>query len=148
MKILANNKKARYDYEIINIYEAGISLLGSEVKSIKSGKITIKDAFISVSGKGLFLKGSQVVIPSHITMDRPDEKRDRQLLLKKSEITELRKEVERNGLTIVPLNIYLNDKGFVKLEIALVKGKKNYDKRETIKKRDQDRQVKRDLKNY
>jgi SsrA-binding protein len=148
MKVLANNKKANYDYEILEKYEAGISLVGAEVKSIKSGKISIKDSFISISEKNLFLKGSQVVIPKHITMDRPDEKRDRQLLLNKSEIKELKKEVERKGLTIVPLKIYLNNKGFVKLEIALVKGKKNYDKRETIKKRDQERQVKRDLKNY
>lgn len=148
MKILANNKKANYDYEIIKKYEAGISLLGAEVKSVKSGKISIKDSFVSINEKGLFLKGSQIVIPSHITMDRPQEKRDRQLLLNKSEIKELKNEVERKGLTIVPLSIYLNNKGFVKLSIALVKGKKNYDKREVIKKRDQDRQIKRDLKNY
>ena len=148
MKILANNKKVKYDYEIIETYEAGISLLGAEVKSIKSGKISIKESFISVNDKGLFLKNAQVTIPAHITMDRPKEKRDRQLLLNKSEIKELKREVERKGLTIMPTKIYLNKKGFVKIEIALVKGKKNYDKRETIKKRDQDRQIKRELKNY
>jgi len=148
MKILTNNKKVKYDYEIIETYEAGISLLGAEVKSIKSGKISIKESFISVNDKGFFLKNAQVTIPAHITMDRPKEKRDRQLLLNKSEIKELKRDVERKGLTIMPTKVYLNKKGFVKIEIALVKGKKNYDKRETIKKRDQDRQIKRELKNY
>ena len=105
MKILANNKKAKFDYEIIETYEAGISLLGAEVKSIKSGKISIKESFISVNEKGLFLKNAQVTLPGHITMDRPNEKRDRQLLLKKGQIREMKKAIEQKGLTIVPLNI-------------------------------------------
>ena len=140
MKTLAKNKKALYDYEVIDRYEAGIILEGYEVKAIKEGKISLKETFISVKDK-VALKNALVSIPAYAQQFAGDEKRDKNLLLNKREIKELKKGVERNGYTVVPLDIYINDKGLIKLTIALAKGKKEYEKRETIKERDMSRKL-------
>jgi len=144
MKLIAKNKKAKYDYEILKTFEAGIVLLGPEVKGIKNGHISIKESFISFSENIVLLKNSMVTIPSYAKQYVESEKRDKVLLLHKKEINFLKKEVSRKGYTVIPLSIYVSDKGMIKLEIALAKGKKEYEKRETIKKRD----IERSLKDY
>lgn len=142
MKILVKNKKAFYDYEIIDKLEAGIMLTGGEVKGIQAGKISLKESFISIQDEELFLKNSLVTIPEYAKKFEENEKRDKKLLLNKKEIKYLKKEIEQKGMTIVPLDIYLNDNGKIKLTIALVRGKKEYEKRETIKERDIQRKIK------
>ena len=142
MKTIAKNKKAFYDYEILEKYEAGAILLGYEVKAIKAGQISIKEAFISVSDNKVFLKNSLVSTPAYAQQFSGDDKRDKQLLLNKKEIKELKKGVDRNGNTIVPLDIYINNKGLIKLTIALAKGKKEYEKRDSIKEREISRKIK------
>jgi len=142
MKIVAKNKKAFYDYEIIKKYESGIILEGYEVKGIKAGKVSIKESFISKGDKALVLKNSYVEIPSYAVQFANSDKRDKKLLLKKSEIAEIKKGIDIKGQTVIPLDIYINDKGLIKLTIALAKGKKEYEKRETIKERDIKRKIK------
>lgn len=146
MKLLANNKKAFHDYFIEEKYEAGLELMGSEVKSIKAGKVSIKEAFISDR------KGEMFVYGMHVTTykegyDKIDPTRTRKLLLHKKEINKLIGKKTQAGYTVVPLKIYERD-GLVKLELALAKGKKQYDKRETIKAKDDKRKMDRALKNY
>lgn len=147
MKILANNKKAFFDYEIVEKFEAGISLLGPEVKSISAGKVSLKESFISVSDGNVIWKQGHVTIADHVTFDRPSETRERRLLLHKKEIKTLIGKVSRDGMTVVPLSIYKNDRGLIKMEIALAKGKKDHDKRESIKKKEADREMQRAMKN-
>ena len=142
MKIIAKNKKAFYDYEILEQYEAGIMLEGPEVKGIKAGQISIKESFISIGDKSLTLKNSLITIPSYAKQYSADEKRDKKLLLNKKELKDLKTDVERKGYTIVPLEVYVNDKGLIKIKIALAKGKKEYEKRDTIKKRESERKIK------
>ena len=148
MKNLATNRKAFFDYEIIEKYEVGIILLGSEVKSVKNGKVSLKESFISIKDKKVIWKQGYIDIPLTVVFDRPSETRERTLLLNKSEINKLEKNVSLNGLTIVPLNIYLNDKNKIKMEIALARGKKLYDKREDLKNKDLKRESEQNIKNF
>ncbi len=143
--ILANNKKAFFDYFIEDRFEAGIELVGSEVKSIKAGKTSIKESFIRIIKNEVFIMGMSVVPWRFGSVYNPDEKRVRKLLLHRKEINKLHEKVSQKGYTIVPLNIHLS-KGLVKIEIALARGKKNYDKRETLAKKDQQRDIDRALK--
>ncbi|WP_418964889.1 SsrA-binding protein SmpB [Cetobacterium sp.] len=143
--ILANNKKAFFDYFIEDRFEAGIELVGSEVKSIKAGKTSIKESFIRIINGEIFIMGMTVVPWSFGSVYNPDERRVRKLLLHKSEIKKLHEKVMQKGYTIVPLNIHLS-KGFVKVEIALARGKKNYDKRDSLAKKDQQRNIEREVK--
>lgn len=143
--ILANNKKAHFDYFIEDRFEAGIELVGSEVKSIKSGKTSIKESFIRIIKDEVFIMGMSVVPWRFGSVYNPDEKRVRKLLLHRREIKKLYEKVSQKGYTIVPLNIHLS-KGLVKVEIALARGKKNYDKRESLAKKDQQRTIERALK--
>lgn len=143
--ILANNKKAHFDYFIEDRFEAGIELVGSEVKSIKSGKTSIKESFIRIIKDEVFIMGMSVVPWRFGSVYNPDEKRVRKLLLHRREIKKLYEKVSQKGYTIVPLNIHLS-KGLVKVEIALARGKKNYDKRESLAKKDQQRTIDRALK--
>ncbi|MBC2851264.1 MULTISPECIES: SsrA-binding protein SmpB [unclassified Cetobacterium] len=146
--ILANNKKAFFDYFIEDRFEAGIELVGSEVKSLKAGKTSIKEAFIRIINNEIFIMGMSVVPWSFGSVYNPDERRVRKLLLHKKEIQKLHEKVTQKGYTIVPLNIHLS-KGYVKVEIALARGKKNYDKRESLAKKDQQRTIDRAVKeNY
>lgn len=147
MKLLANNKKAYHDYFIEEKYEAGLSLLGSEVKSIKKGKVSIKESFISDRNGEMFIYGMHVT-PYEQAYDKDiDPTRTRRLLLHKKEINKLIGVKTQAGYTIVPLRVYERD-GLVKLELALAKGKKQYDKRESIKVKEDKRKIDRALKNY
>lgn len=140
--ILANNKKAFFDYFIEDKFEAGIELVGSEVKSIKAGKTSIKESFIRIINNEIFIMGMTVVPWSFGSVYNPDERRVRKLLLHRGEIKKLHEKVTQKGYTIVPLNIHLS-KGFVKIDIALARGKKNYDKRDSLAKKDQQRNIER-----
>lgn len=143
--ILANNKKAFFDYFIEDRFEAGIELIGSEVKSIKNGKTSIKESFIRVINNEVFIMGMSVVPWKFGSVYNPDERRVRKLLLHKKQIHKLQDKVSQKGYTIVPLNVHLSN-GFVKIEIALARGKKNYDKRDSLAKKDQQRNIERALK--
>lgn len=148
MKQLANNKKAFHDYFIEKKYEAGIELKGSEVKSIKQGKVSIKESFIGDRHGEMFIYGMHVT-PFKEAYDTSsiDPTRTRKLLLHKKEIGTLIGKKSQAGYTIVPLSIYEKN-GLIKVQIGLGKGKKQYDKRETIKRREADRRIDRALKNY
>jgi SsrA-binding protein len=136
-KIAADNRRARYDYEIGETFEAGLMLTGTEVKSLRTGKATISESYASVDRAGeVFLVNAN--IPEYLQANRfnHEPKRPRKLLLKAREISRLSQGTERQGMTIVPLKIYFNDKGRAKIEIALARGKKLHDKRETERARD------------
>ena len=141
MKLIQNNKKAYYEYFIEDTYQAGICLFGSEVKSVKDGHISITDSFVSLKDDELFLKNDYIKPYEKANNFTVSDTRIRKLLLKKEEIQKIKKKVEVKGYTIIPTKVYLKD-NLVKLEIGIAKGKKLYDKRETIKKRDIERQLK------
>lgn len=143
--ILAKNKKAFHEFFIDERYETGIELVGSEVKSIKAGKVSIKEAFVRIIKDEVFIMGMSVTPWTYGSVYNPEEKRVRKLLLHKKEIRKLHEKVTQKGCTIVPLSVYTK-KGLVKVEIALARGKKNYDKREALAKRDQKRQMDREIK--
>jgi SsrA-binding protein len=139
-RIAADNRKARYNYEIVDTFEAGIVLTGTEIKSLRGGKSTLGESFAGPKGEELFLFNAY--IPEYLEANRFNHlpKRDRKLLLHRKQINKLLGAVQREGMTLVPLKIYFNDKGRAKVEIGLGKGKKLHDKRETEKKRDWDRE--------
>lgn len=143
--ILANNKKAYFDYFIEDTIEAGIELVGSEVKSAKAGKVSIKEAFVRIINGEIFIMGMSIVPWQFGSVYNPEEKRVRKLLLNKKEIRKFHEKVTQKGYTIVPLNVHLS-KGYVKVDIALGRGKKTYDKRENIAKKDQKRDLDRMMK--
>lgn len=146
MASYAENRKARFNYEILQKYEAGIELLGTEVKSVRGGQMSLEGAFVIVRGGEAFLINAN--IPPFQPKNAPkdyDPLRNRKILLTKKEIAELASSEKNKSLTIVPISVY-NKNRKIKVEIALVKGKKKFDKRETIKKRDTDRELRRDLK--
>ncbi|MEO5635166.1 MAG: SsrA-binding protein SmpB [Candidatus Paceibacterota bacterium] len=141
----AENRKARFDYEILEKYEAGIELEGTEVKSVRAGRMSLEGSFVIIRGGEAYLINSN--IPPYQVKNAPadyDPLRNRKLLLTKKEIMELSGN-EKKALTIVPISVY-NKNRKIKLEIALVKGKKKFDKRETLKKRDTDREIRRDMR--
>lgn len=143
--VLANNKKAYFDYFIEDTLEAGIELVGSEVKSAKAGKISIKESFIRIINGEVFIMGMSIVPWKYGSVYNPEEKRVRKLLLNRKEIRKFHEKVTQKGYTIVPLNVHLS-KGYVKVDIALGRGKKTYDKRESIAKKDQQRDIDRMIK--
>lgn len=147
-RIIAKNKKAYFLYEIIETYSAGIVLTGSEIKSIRAGKVNFVDAYATITKGELILKGLHISPYDHGGYANHQPTRDRKLLLTKSEINRIIRKVTEKGLTIVPLSCFINEKGFAKLEIAIVKGKKAYDKRESIKKKDNARDTDRSLSDY
>lgn len=134
------NKKARFEYEFIQTLTCGIQLVGSEVKSIREGKASISESYCYFNNNELFIKGMNISDYGYGSFH--DTSRDRKLLLKKKEIRDFQNQLT-NGLTIVPYRLFLNDNGLIKVEIVLSKGKKLYDKRETIKKRDVERDIRR-----
>lgn len=143
------NKKARFEYEILDKYTVGIVLAGTEIKSIRQGKASITESFCEFNDNGeLFIINMQIDEYSHASHYNHKPKAERKLLLNKRELKKLQKEVASSGLTIIPLNLFLNDRGLAKLNIALAKGKKLYDKRETIKDRDNKRDLDRIKKNF
>ncbi len=144
MKLIANNKKAYYDYFIEDTIEAGIVLVGTEVKSIRDGACSLKDGYIRLDGYEVALIGMHIPVYFNGNIFNHDPDRVRKLLLNKSEIRKLRQKIEQNGYTLVPTKIYFNEKNLVKVEIGVAKGKKNYDKRDSIKKKDIKRQMERE----
>lgn len=140
------NKKAYFNYEFIDKYIAGIQLKGTEIKSIRLGKVSFNDSYCYIDNDELWLKNMQISIYEKGSYNNHEPLRMRKLLLKKKEINKLRTKSVEKGLTIVPLRMFINEKGFAKLEIALAKGKKEYDKRESIKKRDIERELGRKFK--
>ena len=141
LKVVAENRRARFNYEIGDIYEAGIALTGSEVKSLRSGKATIAESYADTKGGELWLVNAN--IPEYLQagpFNNHAPKRPRRLLLHQREIDRLATGVEREGMTIVPLKLYFNERGRAKVELALARGKKLHDKRETLKKRSWDRE--------
>lgn len=143
------NKRARFEYEILDTYIAGIVLAGSEIKSIRQGKASIAESFCEFNERGeLFAINMTIQEYDHATHFNHQPKSERKLLLNKQELRKWHKQVKTTGLTIIPLRVFINDRGFAKMEIALAKGKKLYDKRETIKDRDSKRQLDRIKKSY
>lgn len=142
-KINIRNKKAYHDYEIIDKYTAGIILQGTEVKSIRLGKVSLVESYCFFDGNELFVKGMQIQEYAWASYNSHAVGRERKLLLNRLELKKLQRKVKETGLTIVTLGIFINEKGLVKLDIALAKGKKEYDKRETIKLKDTKRSMER-----
>lgn len=143
------NKKAYHDYFIDSTYEAGIELTGNEVKSIRAGRVNLKDSFIRI------IKGEMMLLNCHISYlntthasYRPDETRGRRLLMHRKQIDKLFGKVSIEGMTLVPTKMYFNDKNFIKVEVGLAKGKDLHDKRESLKEKDLNRQMQTELKNF
>jgi len=135
------NRKARFEYEILDKYTAGIVLRGTEIKAIREGKASIAESFCEFANGELFVINMTIQEYSHATHFNHNPKSERKLLLNRKELRKLEKEVKNSGLTIVPLLLFTNEKGLAKVEIALCRGKKQFDKRETMR----DRDVKRNL---
>lgn len=146
-KILANNKKAKHDYFIEEVYEAGMALTGTEIKSMRQGKLNLKESYAKIDGNELIIHGMHISPYEQGNRFNVDPLRPRKLLLHKQEIRKLIGYTTQKGLTLVPLNVYLNEKGIAKMEIAVARGKKDYDKREDVAKRDSDRRIQQEIKN-
>ena len=146
-KIVADNRRARFDYAIGEVYEAGIALTGTEVKSLRFGDGSISDSYAEVKDGQVWLINSHVPEFSHGNRHNHEPRRPRKLLLSEREIRKMHGAVGREGMTLVPLTVYFNARGRAKVELALAKGKKAHDKRDTIKERDWKREQGRILKN-
>lgn len=142
-KLVANNKKARHDYFIEDTYEAGIVLTGTEIKSVRAGKVNIKESYAKVQDEGVYVFGMHISPYEQGNIFNVDPLRPRKLLLHKKEIRKISDKLVQQGLTLVPLKIYINEDGRAKMEIATCRGKKLYDKRADIAKRDADRRMQR-----
>lgn len=140
------NKKAFFEYEIIESITAGIQLQGTEIKSIREGKAGLVDSYCQFFDGELYVKNMHIAEYFFGNLRNHEAKRERKLLLQRKELKKLERKVKETGLTIVPLRLYLNDKGFAKLDIGLAKGKKVYDKRETMKQNDARREIDREMK--
>lgn len=146
-KPLAQNRKARHDYEIIDTFEAGLVLKGTEIKSVRAGKMTLQDGFISIYNEEAWLKNVHISPYDHGNLFNHDPLRDRKLLLHRQEIIKLQDAVKQKGMTVVPLKVYLV-RGRAKILIGLARGKHNYDKRHALKEQQAKRDIDRALKNY
>jgi len=137
------NRQASFQYELLDTYVAGIALKGTEIKSIREGKVNLQDGYVYFSTEEAFVKGVNISPFAQGTHYNHEAARERKLLMKKSEINKLRARTEEKGLTIVPLRLFINDRGYAKLEIAVARGKKTHDKRESIKEREAKRELAR-----
>ncbi len=146
MRIVATNKKANYNYEILERIEAGISLLGTEVKSIRDGKISLKESYAEIKRSEIFLVNCHISPYEPASRFNHDPRRERKLLLHRREIKRLIGKIQEKGLTLVPTKVFFNAKGKVKVEVSLGKGKKAYEKREAIRERDRKRELRAELK--
>jgi SsrA-binding protein len=144
-KIICRNKRARFDYEIIETMEAGMSLKGTEVKSLRDGKANLIDSYARIKENEVYLIDSHISLYSHGNIQNHDPLRERKLLLHRKEIKRLIGKVREKGLTMVPLSLYFKN-GKVKVDLALVKGKRLYDKKEAIKQRDEMRDLEREMR--
>lgn len=142
IKVVSTNKKARFEYFILETFEAGLALKGTEIKSVRNGQISLQEAYVRTNGEEIWLVGAHIAPYVHASAFQHDPKRDRKLLMHKKEIRKLFDEVRIKGMTIVPIKVYLKD-GKAKLEIGLAKGKKQYDKRDAIRERDIERESSR-----
>ena len=147
MKLIAENRKARHDYFVEDTYEAGIVLVGCEVKSIRQGQVNLRDSFAIIKNGEVFAVGMHIASYQMGSYFNHDPRRNRKLLLNKAEIRKLKAKVEQKGYTLVPLKIYFKD-ALVKVELGLCKGKETHDKRESIKRREEDRKIDRIKKEY
>jgi SsrA-binding protein len=145
IKIVCQNKKARHDYHIIEVIEAGMVLLGTEVKSLREGRANLKDSYARVRDGELYLVQAHISPYSHASYENHDPERVRKLLVHKRELKRLTGKTQEKGLTLVPLKIYFKE-GKAKIELALASGKKSYDKRETLKRQTQKREMERAIK--
>jgi len=148
MKTITVNKKALHNYETLEKHEAGMVLMGSEVKSIREGHVNLKDAYVDIRGGEAFLLNAHISPYSNANINNHEPERERKLLLQRREINKLGQKVKERGLSIVALRLYFNPKGYVKVEIGLAKGKRVWEKKQKIKERDIRREVDRDLKHY
>ncbi|MBI5414527.1 SsrA-binding protein SmpB [Candidatus Peregrinibacteria bacterium] len=145
MQIIAKNKKAFFDYEILKRFEAGLHLFGSEIKSIREKNVNLSGSYVSMRNNEVYWKNGFIKHWRFASGELPGELRDRKLLLKKKEIREIEKALNEDGGTVIPLVLFIKN-GFAKMDIALARGKKKYDKRETIKKRDMEREIEQKIK--
>lgn len=143
MEIIANNKKAFHDYFISDCIEVGIALEGAEVKSVRQGGVSLLDSFVTVKNGEMFLKNAYIKPYEKANVFKVDERRTRKLLLHKNEILKFERTVKEKGFSIMPTKLYINKSGKVKLEIGLAKGKKLYDKRQTLKEKTHKRDIER-----
>tara|TARA_B110000008_G_scaffold80932_1_gene82609 strand:- start:12685 stop:13149 length:465 start_codon:yes stop_codon:yes gene_type:complete len=144
---LIKNKKANFNYDISDKYTAGMVLKGTEIKSLKESKVNFSNSYCLIIDDQVYLKGMNISEYLYGNINNHDPDRDRKLLLNKNEIKQIKKKVTEKKLSIVPIKLFINNRGYVKLEIGLGKGKKSFDKREDIKKRDIDRNLRESLKN-
>lgn len=142
--ISLRNNKASFDYFLLDTYDAGIILTGTEIKSVRQGRVNLNDSYCTFKGNEMFVIGMHVSEYENASFKKHDPKRDRKLLLTSRELKKLKVQVQEKGLTIVPVRLYVNDRGLAKLEIALAKGKHTYDKKESIKEKDLKRELDRE----
>jgi len=148
-KELVSNRRAFHDYEIIEKYEAGISLLGTEIKSLRNHGGSLKESYVAIKDNQLYLINASIAPYSFGSVYNHPEKRDRRLLMHKKEIAKLKKAQQEKGMAIVPLSLYFKEgKNIAKVQIAIARGKKAYDKREVIKKREQEKIIRRSMKEH
>ncbi len=147
-RINIRNKRATFDYELIERFRAGIQLVGTEIKSIRAGKASLVDSYCYFVNGELWLKGMRVSEYFYGTYNNHQPERERKLLLKKKELQKLERKTKESGLTIVPVKLSFNERGYAKVEIALAKGKKQHDKRESLKMKDASREMDRVRKKY
>lgn len=145
-QLVATNRKARHDYHIEETFEAGIVLLGTEVKSMRAGKMNLQDSFARIDGDEMFLHNAHIAPYTHGNRWNHEPIRSRKLLLHRSEIRRLIGKTRESGLTLIPLQAYFTPQGYAKIELALARGKRQWDKRETIAKRETQRDISRSLK--
>ncbi len=148
MRVVATNRKAKRDYDILETYEAGIELRGTEVKSIREGRININDSFVRAKDGELFLVGAHISPYHHGTAFNHDPLRQRKLLLHRKEIDRIISRIRESRLTVIPLRVYFNKRGKVKVEIAVARGRKAYEKKQKLKEKDIEREMKAELKKW
>jgi SsrA-binding protein len=148
MKVITVNRKAFHDYEILDKVEAGMSLTGSEVKSLREGRVSLKDAYVDIRRREAFLINAHISIYPNASYNNHEPERERKLLLNKTELRKWEQKIKTRGMSIVPLQIYATPKGLMKVEIALAKGKREYEKKQKIKEKDIRREMDRDLRYY
>ena len=141
-KVVASNRKARHDYTILDTWEAGMQLTGTEVKSLRAGRASLVDAFADETGGGIYLRGMHIPEYTQGTWTNHEPRRTRKLLLKRDEIRKITGELRESGLTLVPLSVYFHN-GYAKVELGLARGKKAYDKRQDMAERDAQREITR-----
>jgi len=146
--IIIKNKRAKFDFELLTVYTAGIVLVGTEIKSIRSGKAGLVDTYCFFVNNEMWVKNMNISEYFYGSYNNHQPRRDRKLLLNRKELDKIRRQTKDNGLTVVPIQLYLDEKGLAKLQIAVAKGKKSYDKRETLKGKDDKRQMDRVMKGY